>query len=114
MQAYTLKENIAVISLVDSKTENIELLKITNACVTKPVNDKILSACVASNLKLKKAVDTLSTNNSELAKSLYQLDVLYNTSTQLAGSLDKQKLINIMIDGLEKSLSFSLSSTLDF
>ena len=54
MQAYTLKENIAVISLVDSKTENIELLKITNACVTKPVNDKILSACVASNLKLKK------------------------------------------------------------
>lgn len=114
MQAYTLKENIAVISLVDSKTENIELLKITNACVTKPVNDKILSACVASNLKLKKAVDTLSTNNSELAKSLYQLDVLYNTSTQLAGSLDKQKLINIMIDGLEKSLSFSLSSTLVF
>ena len=62
----------------------------------------------------KRQVDTLSTNNSELAKSLYQLDVLYNTSTQLAGSLDKQKLINIMIDGLEKSLSFSLSSTLVF
>ena len=114
MQPDTLKENIAVICLVDSKTENTELLKITNAYVTKPLNERILSACVASNLKLKKAVDTLSTNNSELAKSLYQLDVLYNTSTQLAGSLDKQKLINIMIDGLEKSLSFSLSSTLVF
>lgn len=33
---------------------------------------------------------------------------------QLAGSLDKQKLINIMLDGLEKSLSFSLSYILVF
>ena len=114
MQPDTLKDNIAVVALVNAATENTELLKLTNACVTKPVNERILSACVASNLKLKKAVDTLSTNNSELAKSLYQLDVLYNTSTQLAGSLDKQKLISIMIDGLEKSLSFSLSSTLVF
>lgn len=114
LQAYTLKHNIAIISIVKNNTENIELLKLTNAYVTKPVNEKILAACAASNLKLKKAVDTLSMNNSELAKSLYQLDVLYNTSTQLAGSLDKQKLINIMIDGLERSLSFSLSSTLVF
>lgn len=114
LQAYTLKHNIAIISIVKNNTENIELLKLTNAYVTKPVNEKILAASAASNLKLKKAVDTLSMNNSELAKSLYQLDVLYNTSTQLAGSLDKQKLINIMIDGLERSLSFSLSSTLVF
>lgn len=114
IQAYTLKENITVILLVDANTDNTELLKITNAYISKPFNEKILCACINSNLKLKKAIDTLSLNNSELAKSLYQLDVLYNTSTQLAGSLDKQKLINIMIDGLEKSLSFSLSSTLVF
>lgn len=114
MQSYTLKENITVISLVKQNTDNIEILKQTNAYITKPINEKILNACVISNLKLKKAIDTLSTSNSELAKSLYQLDVLYNTSTQLAGSLDKQKLINIMLDGLEKSLSFSLSSTLVF
>lgn len=114
MQSYTLKENITVISLVKQNTDNTDILKQTNAYITKPINEKILNACVSSNLKLKKAIDTLSTNNSELAKSLYQLDVLYNTSTQLAGSLDKQKLINIMLDGLEKSLSFSLSSTLVF
>lgn len=114
LQAYTLKENIAIISLIKPDTEDIELLKLTNAYITKPINEKVLTACINANLKLKKAVDTLSMNNSELAKSLYQLDVLYNTSTQLAGSLNKQKLINIMIDGLEKSLSFSLSSTLVF
>ncbi len=114
LQSYTLKENIAIIALLKQDTENTELLKLTNAYITKPLNEKILAAAINSNLKLKKAVDTLSMNNSELAKSLYQLDVLYNTSTQLAGSLNKQKLINIMIDGLEKSLSFSLSSTLVF
>ena len=114
LQAFNVRENMATISLVAQDTDNIELLKLTNAYITKPVNEKILTACINTNLKLKKAIDTLSTNNSELAKSLYQLDVLYNTSTQLAGSLDKQKLINIMIDGLEKSLSFSLSSTLVF
>lgn len=114
LQSYTLKENIAIIALLKQDSENTELLKLTNAYITKPINEKILAAAINSNLKLKKAVDTLSMNNSELAKSLYQLDVLYNTSTQLAGSLNKQKLINIMIDGLEKSLSFSLSSTLVF
>ena len=114
LPSYTVKENICVLSLVDADTTNQEILKLTTSYVTKPLNDLILGSCVLSNLKLKKAVDTLSMNNSELAKSLYQLDVLYNTSTQLAGSLDKQKLINIMIDGLEKSLSFSLSSTLVF
>ena len=114
LHAAAIKENVVIIALVNQKTENLELLKHTNAYITKPVNEIVLTACVSSNLKLKRAVDTLTLNNSELAKSLYQLDVLYNTSTQLAGSLDKQKLINIMIDGLEKSLSFSLSSTLVF
>ena len=52
--------------------------------------------------------------NQELARSLYQLNVLYNTSSQLAGSLDKDKLIKIMIEGIEKSLNFELSCTLMF
>ncbi len=114
LQSITHKENILTISLIEPKTEETEILKLTNAYVTKPINEKILTATITSNLKLKKAVDALSKSNSDLAKSLYQLDVLYNTSTQLAGSLDKQKLITTMIDGLEKSLSFSLSSTLVF
>lgn len=114
LQGHTLKDNVMVITLVKQDIDTVEILKLSNAHVTKPINEKLLTCAVNSNIKLKKAVDTLSKSNSELAKSLYQLDVLYNTSTQLAGSLDKQKLINIMIDGLEKSLSFSLSSTLVF
>ncbi|MCK7470107.1 MAG: hypothetical protein MZU95_04355 [Desulfomicrobium escambiense] len=43
---------------------------------------------------------------------MYQLNVLYSTSSQLAGTLDKTKLINIMNTGLEKSLNFSICSAL--
>lgn len=114
IHAAAIKGNIAIVVIVAQDTQNSDLLKMSHSYITKPINEKLLTAGILNNLKLKKAIDTLSTNNSELAKSLYQLDVLYNTSTQLAGSLDKQKLINIMIDGLEKSLSFSLSSVLVF
>ena len=114
LHSSAIKENVAVAALVNYDTCNTDLLRLANVYITKPINEKILCSCVNGSLKLKKAIDTLSTNNSELAKSLYQLDVLYNTSMQLAGSLDKQKLINIMLDGLEKSLSFSLSYILVF
>lgn len=114
LKAFLHTENLLLLLLVDAENTGYDVMKLANAQILKPVNEKILSATVLSNLKMKKSLDILSKNNSELAKSLYQLDVLYNTSTQLAGSLDKQKLVNIMIDGLEKSLSFSLSSTLIF
>ena len=112
LKSYTHLENILVLAVIEPDIDNPDILRTTNAYITKPVNEKILLATVNSNLKLKKSLDILSQNNSELAKSLYQLDVLYNTSAQFAGSLDKQKLINILIDGLDKSLSFSLSYTL--
>lgn len=114
LKSYTHLENILVLAVIEPDIDNPDILRTTNAYITKPVNEKILLATVNSNLKLKKSLDILSQNNSELAKSLYQLDVLYNTSAQFAGSLDKQKLINILIDGLDKSLSFSLSYTLVF
>lgn len=114
LRSLTHLENIPVVSIINPEKENTDVLKTSNAVVTKPVNTKILNATVNANFKIKKSLDILSINNSELAKSLYQLDVLYNTSTQFTGTLDKQKLINIMIDGLDKSLSFSMSCTLIF
>ena len=114
LKSYTHLENILVLALISPDRDNLDILKTTNAYIQKPVNEKILMATVNSCLKMKKSLDILSQNNSELAKSLYQLDVLYNTSAQFAGSLDKQKLINFLIDGLDKSLSFSLSYTLVF
>src|SRR5574344_145026 len=44
IQMYALKENVSIISLVDAKTQNAELLKVTAGAITKPVNTSILNA----------------------------------------------------------------------
>ncbi|NLF83582.1 MAG: response regulator, partial [Candidatus Gastranaerophilales bacterium] len=101
---------IILLTAQDSSSE--EILVGADGYITKPFNENILIATVNAHLRIKKLLDILSTNNNELAKNLYQLNVLYNTSSQLAGTLDKSKLIEIMNTGLEKSLNFSLCSAL--
>ena len=49
-----------------------------------------------------------------MAESLYRLNVLYNTSSQFAGTLDIKELLNYMAEGLEKSLSFDLACIISF
>ncbi len=97
-----------IILLTSSEASSQEVLVGADGYITKPFNENILIATVNAHLRIKKLLDILHTNNSELAKSLYQLNVLYSTSSQLAGTLDKTKLIDIMNTGLEKSLNFSL------
>ena len=63
---------------------------------------------------MRNSLQKLSDTNKDLADSLYRLNTLYNTSSQFAGTLDKEKLIDYMIEGLDKSLSFSLTCTLSF
>ena len=46
--------------------------------------------------------------------ALYQLNVLYNTSSQFAGTLNTTKLYDIMVEAMEKTLSFDISSVLIF
>lgn len=101
-------------SIVLLKNSNINslILKYANSYIEKPINEKLFTANVNSSLQLCDTFKLLSKNNNDLAKSLYQLNVLYNTSTQLAGSLDKSKLIDIMTDGLDQSLSLTLSYAL--
>ncbi len=101
-------KDIRSILLIDEKNINYDILKYVSSYVTKPINEKLFLASINSNLQLRDTFLVLSKNNNDLAKSLYQLNVLYNTSTQLAGSLDKEKLIEIMTDGLEQGLSLSL------
>ena len=110
----TQTENIIFSLLIDATCDNQDLLKTATSYVVEPINEKVLVATIMSNLRMKNSLDVLAKNNADLAKSLYQLDVLYNTSTQFAGSLDREKLINIMLEGLEKSLSFNLSYILLF
>lgn len=107
-------ENVLTILLAKNDSIEPELLKDTNAFLQEPVSKTLLISTINANLKTKSALDKLSSSNQELAQSLYQLNVLYNTSSQFAGTLDKDKLIDIMIEGMDKSLSFGLSCVLTF
>ncbi len=101
-------KDIRSILLLPKENINYDILKYANSYVARPIDENLFLAEFNSNLHLRETFRILSKNNNDLAKSLYQLNVLYNTSTQLAGSLDKTNLIEIMTDGLEQSLSLSL------
>ncbi len=101
-------KDICSIILLPESNINYDILKYANSYITRPFNENLFLAELNSNIRLSETFRVLSKNNNDLAKSLYQLNVLYTTSTQLAGSLDKTNLIEIMTDGLEQSLSLSL------
>lgn len=107
-------ENVLTILLTKSDKIEPELLKNSNAFLQDPISKNFLISTINANLKTKNSLDKLSNSNQELARSLYQLNVLYNTSSKFAGTLDKKKLIDIMVDGMDKSLSFSLACALTF
>lgn len=107
-------ENVQTILLTKNDNIEPELLKNTNAFLQEPVSSKLLTSTIDAHLKTKESLDKLANSNQELARSLYQLNVLYNTSSRFAGTLDKDKLINIMIEGMDKSLSFGLACAMTF
>lgn len=107
-------DNVLTILLTKNDQIEPELLKNANAFLQDPISKNLLISTINANLKTKNSLQKLSNSNQELARSLYQLNVLYSTSSQFAGTLDKDKLINIMVDGLDKSLSFGLACALTF
>lgn len=107
-------DNLLTIILTSGEEIEPEILKNSNAFLQEPINGKILISTINANLRTKESLEKLSNSNQELARSLYQLNVLYNTSSQFAGTLDKNKLIDIMIEGMDKSLSFSMCCVLTF
>lgn len=110
-----VKQYPVVILLILGEIEhNKDVTHNVNLFIKTPIDKKLLSATVDSALKTRQSLLKMARSNQELARSLYQLNVLYNTSSQLAGSLDKDKLLKIMIEGIEKSLNFELSCTLMF
>lgn len=110
----SIKENIITLALVKDDKIPPELLNISDAFLTEPVSDNILISTINVNMRRKDALTRLSASNQNLSKSLYQLDVLYNIGSQFAGTLDKEKLINIMLEGLDKALGFSVACVLTF
>lgn len=110
----SVKESVITMALVKDDKIPPELLNISDAFLTAPISDNILIATINVNLRRKEALTRLATSNQNLSKSLYQLDVLYNLGSQFAGTLDKEKLINIMLEGLDKALGFSVACILTF
>lgn len=110
----SIKENLINITLLKEDTIPPELLNISDAFLMEPISDNILISTINVNLRRKDTLNRLASSNQNLSKSLYQLDVLYNTGSQFAGTLDKEKLINIMLEGLDKALGFSVACVLTF
>ena len=105
---------VIILLIIGEKQHNKDVTHNVNLFIKTPIDKKLLSATIDSSLKTRQSLLKMAQSNQELARSLYQLNVLYDTSSQLAGSLDKDKLIKIMIEGIEKSLNFELACTLMF
>ena len=105
---------VITLMILGEKGHNKDVTHNINLFIKAPIDKKLFSATIDSSLKTRQSLLKMTQANQELARSLYQLNVLYDTSSQLAGSLDKDKLLKIMTEGIEKSLSFDLACTLMF
>ncbi|MBR6098301.1 hypothetical protein IKP85_00980 [bacterium] len=104
----------ALLLIVGKDYSDKELLKQANALIYDDMNDELISSIFGMNVRMRTSLKKLSDTNRDLADSNYRLNALYATSSQFAGSLDKEKLIDYMLEGMDKALSYSLTSTLSF
>ena len=110
----SIYNSTAFVLLTPSQGLEQDLTKYINAFITEDLSEDLVLSTINVNVSTKQSLEQLSATNKNLADSLYRLNVLYSTSSQFAGSLDKEKLVDYMIEGLDKSLSFDLTCTLAF
>lgn len=103
--------NVQIILLINN-TE-IPYLSFADGYATSD-NQNILINTINSHIKIKNSLDTLDNRNKEISKNLYQLNVLYNTSSKFAGTLEREKIYDIMLEGLEQTLSFDVATLFVF
>jgi signal transduction histidine kinase/DNA-binding NarL/FixJ family response regulator len=106
-------ETIQILIYTDKKI-NEDIQKLATGFIYSSLPNECISQIIETSIKTKENFNNLSFKNKELADSLYRLNVLYNTSSQFAGTLETKDLINYMIEGLDKALSFDLTCTLSF
>ncbi len=107
-------ENSALLLITSLNFKERDLMKYANAFIIDDMSDELISGIISMNLRMRSALEKLFDTNKDLADSNYRLNALYSTSSQFAGTLDKEKLINYMLEGMDKALSFSLTCTLSF
>ncbi|MBQ2983321.1 MAG: GAF domain-containing sensor histidine kinase [Candidatus Gastranaerophilales bacterium] len=105
--------NIQTILLKDSD-KALDFIALADGLIELPLKIDTFLFTINSHIKTKNNLDRLYENNKELSRSLYQLNVLYNTSSQFAGTLNTNKLYDIMLEAMEKTLSFDVSAVLVF
>ena len=106
--------NTIIIFLNSASKIDKDLIKYANAFFTDGMSEDFIISTINVNLRMKNSLEILSNSNKDLADSLYRLNALYSTSSQFSGTLDKAKLIQYMIEGMDRALSFSLTCTLSF
>jgi signal transduction histidine kinase/CheY-like chemotaxis protein len=112
LKLYSQSDDIQLLLITDGKKILPDALSRVDGYVVKPFCDDVLLSTVNAHLRTKKRLDMIFSKTSELARSLYQLNVMYDTSSQLAGTLDKQKLMDVMKEGFERSISFAMCAIL--
>ena len=101
--------------LIVSKTfSNRNLIKYANAIINENSGEEFFVDTVLMNLRVRSALEKFANTNRDLADNNYRLNALYTTSSQFAETLDKEKLIDYMTEGVDKALSYSLMMTLSF
>ena len=113
VKSVSKNQNAQVIMLLEDDVSP-EIINMAEGFVQSPIQEEVLLSVINSHYKIKKSLDRLYENNKELSRSLYQLNVLYNTSSQFAGTLNTDKLYEIMTEAMEKTLSFDISSVMLF
>lgn len=107
-------DNAQILLISDGSVTDEDTTKYISGFILNTFSDELILSTINSHIKTKEKLDILSGKNKDLADSLYRLNVLYNTSSQFAGTLDIKELLNYMTEGLDKSLSFDLACTISF
>ena len=104
----------SLILIVDKDFSDRTLSKFANALIDENASEEFIVNTLLMNLRTHSALEKLASTNRDLADNNYRLNALYTTSSQFAETLDKEQLINHMIEGVDKALSYSLMITLSF
>lgn len=107
-------ESVQILLLINSDFADNEILSNVNGYIFNNYTDNMIINLVNIYIKTKSKLDKLTTQNIDMKESLYRLNVLYNTSSQFAGTLDTKELLAYMSEGLERSLSYDLACTISF
>ena len=109
-----LVENSIVILVTGKETPDKDISKSINALISDDFSDSMILSALSINIRAQNSLKKLADTNKDLAASLYRQNTLYGISSQFASTLNSEKLLEFMIEGLDKTLSFSLACTLSF